>query len=275
MALLVVDEQQKFSVSQKQAVVEACTNLLEVTATAIPRTTALVTHGGMNISILRDCPVSKNIQTRIVSATDAERLFAHTVKVLATGAQVAVVYPLVDDPEQEKRSVIAAYEMWSRRFPGRVGMVYGAMKEAEKNEVIRKLKDKELSVLVSSTVIEIGVTIPELKSLVVVNADRYGVSTLHQLRGRVARRGGTGYFFIYLPDKVKPEILARLQLLEQFKDGFSLAEHDAELRGYGDLTKEGDRQHGSSRSSLFVGIELAPSDIHQFRTPANLKVSFT
>lgn len=263
LALLVVDEQQKFSVSQKQAVVEAGTNLLEVTATAIPRTTALVTHGGMDISILRDCPVSKNIQTRIVSATDAERLFAHTVKVLATGAQVAVVYPLVDDPEQEKRSVVAAYELWSRRFPGRVGMVYGAMKEAEKNEVIRKLKNKELAVLVSSTVIEIGVTIPALKSLVVVNADRYGVSTLHQLRGRVARRGGTGYFFIYLPDKVKPETMARLQLLEQFKDGFSLAEHDAELRGYGDLTKEGDRQHGASRCSLFVGIELQPSDIHR------------
>lgn len=109
LAMLIVDEQQKFSVSQKQAVVETGTNLLEVTATAIPRTTALVTHAGMDILILRDCPVSKNIQTRIVSATDAERLFSHTVKVLATGAQVAVVYPLVDDPEQEKRSVVAAH----------------------------------------------------------------------------------------------------------------------------------------------------------------------
>lgn len=264
LALLVVDEQQKFSVSQKQAVVQSGTNLLEVTATAIPRTTALVTHGGMDISILRECPVSKTIHTRIVSACDAERLFAHTVKVLETGAQVAVVYPLVDDPEQEKRSVVSAFEIWSRRFPGRVGMVYGAMREDEKNGIIRRLKAKELSILVSSTVIEIGVTIPDLKSVVVVNADRYGVSTLHQLRGRLARHGGTGYFFLYLPNKVKPETLDRLQLLEQFRDGFSLAEHDAELRGYGDLTDQGERQHGASCSSVFLGVELRPGDIHQY-----------
>jgi ATP-dependent DNA helicase RecG len=274
LALLVVDEQQKFSVSQKQTVVEAATNLLEVTATAIPRTTALVTHAGMDISILQQCPVTKNIQTRIVSAGDAERLFSHTLKVVAAGAQVAVVYPLVNDPEQEKRSVMRAYETWARRFPGKVGVIYGAMREEEKNEVIRKLKARELSVLVSSTAIEIGVTIPALKSLVVVNADRYGVSTLHQLRGRVARHGGTGYFFVYLPDKVKPETMARLQLLERFTDGFSLAENDAEMRGYGDLTKEGARQHGASRSSIFFGIELIPADIHQHsETVVNLPIS--
>lgn len=143
-------------------------------------------------------------------------------------------------------------------------MVYGAMKDVEKNEVIRKLKKKELSVLVSSTVIEIGVTIPALKSLVVVNADRYGLSTLHQLRGRVARHGGNGYFFVYLPDKVKPDTMARLQLLERFKDGFSLAENDAEMRGYGDLTREGELQHGASRCSIFLGIELVPAEIHRY-----------
>lgn len=264
LSLLVVDEQQKFSVAQKEAVTEAGTNLLEVTATAIPRTTALVTHGGMDVSILRECPVKKDIQTRILSARDAERLFAHTLRVLESGSQVAVVYPLVDDPAQEKRSVVGAFEVWDRKFPGRVGMVYGAMKEDEKNDVIRKLKAKELSILVSSTVIEIGVTIPDLKSLVVVNAERYGVSTLHQLRGRVARHGGTGYFFIYLPDKVKPDTLTRLQLLEKYHDGFSLAEHDAEIRGYGDLTAGGERQHGASRSSVFMCVELLPEDIHQF-----------
>lgn len=264
LAFLVIDEQQKFSVGQKSVIVHDGTNLLEVTATAIPRTTALVTHGGMDVSILRECPVAKNIQTRIVTAKDAERLFAHTVKVLKAGAQVAVIYPLVDDPEQEKRSVVGAYETWSRKFPDRVGMVYGAMKEEEKNEVIRKIKSGELSILVSSTVIEIGVTIPALKSLIVVNAERYGVSTLHQLRGRVARHGGSGYFFIYLPDKIKSDTLARLQLLEKFRDGFTLAEHDAEMRGYGDLTASGERQHGASRSSVFYCVELQPDDIHQY-----------
>lgn len=263
-ALLVVDEQQKFSVAQKEAVAEAGTNLLEVTATAIPRTTALVTHGGMDVSLLRERPVKKSIQTRILSVGDAERLFSHTLRVLESGSQVAVVYPLVDDAAQEKRSVIRAFEVWARKFPGRVGMVYGAMKEDEKNEVIRKLKAKELSILVSSTVIEIGVTIPDLKSLVVVNADRYGVSTLHQLRGRVARHGGSGYFFIYLPDKVRADTLARLQLLEKYHDGFALAKHDAEIRGYGDLTAGGERQHGASRSSVFKCVELLPEDIHQF-----------
>lgn len=263
-ALLVVDEQQKFSVQQKTEILDSGCNVAEVTATAIPRTTAIVTHGGMDISILRECPVAKSIQTRIVTSQDAERLYSHTLKVLESGAQVAVIYPIVDDPEQEKRSVASAFDQWSRRFPGKVGMVYGAMKEDQKTEVIRQMKSGELSILVGSTCVEIGVTIPALRSLIVVNAECYGVSTLHQLRGRVARHGGTGYFFLYLPDRVKPEALARLELLERFKDGFSLAEHDANNRGYGDLCVDGERQHGASRSSVFYGIELLPEEIRQF-----------
>ncbi len=113
-----------------------------------------------------------------------------------------------------------------------------------------------------SSVIEIGLTLGELRSLIVVNAERYGTSTLHQLRGRVARRGGTGYFFMFLPESVKPEAMQRLQLVVDHADGFTLSEKDAELRGYGDLFEDAERQSGNSRSTVFRCIDLTPTEIH-------------
>ncbi|MCL4682709.1 MAG: DEAD/DEAH box helicase [Rhodocyclaceae bacterium] len=262
--LLVIDESQKFSVEQKASLTAAGTNILESTATPIPRTTALVTHGTMDVSIIRECPVVKNIITRIVAAGDARRLYDHTRKVIGSGGQVAIVYPIVEDERQERKSVLAAYERWQAEFPGCVGLIHGGLKEDEKLAVIGRLKAGELKVCVSTTVIELGLTMPSLKSVVVVHAERYGVSQLHQLRGRAARLGGTGYFFLYLPEAVGAETMARLQLLEAFSDGFALAERDAQMRGYGDLDKDAERQHGNSRSLLFIGVDLRPEDIHQF-----------
>lgn len=261
---LIVDESQKFSVEQKNAMADAGTNLLESTATPIPRTTALVTHGSMDVSIIRECPVAKNIITRIVPADEARRLFDHTRKVIDASGQVAIIYPIVDDEEQQRKSVVAAFDLWSAKFPGRVALLHGALKEDEKIEAIRRLKAGELSVCVSTTVIELGLTMPSLRSVIVVNADRYGVSQLHQLRGRAARLGGTGYFFLYLPEAVGADTMARLKLLEEISDGFVLAERDAQMRGYGDLDEDADRQHGASRSLLFRGIELRPEDIYPF-----------
>lgn len=261
---LVVDEQQRFGVAQKSELVDDRTNLLEATATPIPRTTALITHGGLDVSIIRESPVVKNVVTRIVAAGDAKRLFGHTRKILAAGGQVAVVYPIVRDQKQERKSVEKAFERWSKEFPGRVGMVHGAMKEEEKTEAIVKLKSGEHAVGIVSSIIEIGLTLPLLKSMVVVNAERYGVSTLHQLRGRLARKGGNGYFFLYLPDEVSEDTLARMRLVEECDDGFELAERDANMRGYGDLVEDAERQHGKSTSTLFIGASLTPEDIHQF-----------
>jgi len=263
-AFLVVDEQQKFSVEQKAALAVPESNLLEATATPIPRTTALVTHGSMDVSVIRSCPVAKNITSHVVERKDAARLFTHTRKVLGASGQVAVVYPIVENAKQARKSVVAAFERWNAEFPDQVGLVYGGMRDAEKHETIRRLKAGELAVCVCTIVIELGLTMPSLKSVVVVHAERYGVSQLHQLRGRVARLGGNGYFFMFLPKTVGAKTMARLRLVEGTNDGFLLAEQDAKMRGYGDLTADAERQHGTSRSMLFFGMELCPDDIAQF-----------
>lgn len=262
-ALYCVDEQQKFSVGQKVELAGLTSNYLESTATPIPRTTALITHGAMDVTLIRQLPVRKTILTKIVQSADAKRLFAHTRKVIHSGGQVAIVYPIVDNPAKEKESVKTAYEMWDSHFPGKVAMVHGHMKEEEKIEAITGLKRGDQQIAIVSTVIEIGLTLGNLRSVVVVHAERHGTSTLHQLRGRVARRGGTGYFFLFLPEAVSEETMKRLRLLEEYSDGFELSERDAELRGYGDLFENAERQSGSSRSTVFRCVELTPSDIHR------------
>ena len=259
---MAVDEEQKMSVTQKVELTGLASNYLQATATPIPRTTALITHGAMNVSIIKEMPVAKTITSLIVTAGEARRLFDHTRKVINSGGQVAIVYPIVNDEEQEKKSVVAAFAEWDRRFPGLVGMVHGQMKEAEKLEAVDKLKAGVLKIAIVSSVIEIGLTLPSLRSLIVVHAERYGTSTLHQLRGRVARLGGNGYFFLFLPESVAPETMQRLQLLVDYSDGFTLSEKDADLRGYGDLFEDAERQSGNSRSTIFRCVDLTPSEIH-------------
>ena len=266
-AFFAVDEQQKFSVGQKAELAAINSNLIESTATPIPRTTALITHGASTISIIRQNPVEKTILTKIVGPTEAKRLFDHTRKVVENNHQVAIVYPIVNNPEKEKKSVTAAFELWNSRFPGQVAMIHGQMKEEEKLEAIAGLKRGDQKICVSSTVVEIGLTLPSLRSLIVVNAERYGTSTLHQLRGRVARLGGIGYFFLFLPDPVSEDSMKRMCLLEEFSDGFILSEKDAELRGYGDLFENAERQSGGSRSTVFHCVDLTPADIHRISSP--------
>lgn len=261
-ALMVVDEEQKLSVGQKLELTDCASNYLQATATPIPRTTALITHGAMEVSIIREAPVKKEIATHIVMAGEARRLFEHTRKVLDMGGQVAIVYPLVKDDEQEKKSVVAAYEEWNRKFPGLVAMVHGQMKEADKIAAVDGLKAGHQRICIGSTAIELGITLSSLRSLIVVHAERHGTSTLHQLRGRVARHGGKGWFFLYCPDAVAPETMQRLQLLVDHADGFTLAERDAELRGYGDLFEDAERQSGNSRSTVFRCVDLTPVEIH-------------
>lgn len=263
-SLVCVDEQQKFSVLQKEQLLAITSNYIEATATPIPRTTALISHAAMDVSIIKESPVQKKITTYLVFADQANRMYDHTKRVLETNGQVAVVYPVVEaDPEQEKKSVISAYDDWNSRFPNRVVMVHGQMKDAEKIRAVQSLKCGEKQIAVVSSVIECGLTLPSLRSMVVVNAERYGTSTLHQLRGRLARLGGSGYFFLYVPDQIKDDTRRRLELLLAHSDGFSLAEKDAELRGYGDLFEAAVRQSGTSRSTIIRCVDLTPTDIHQ------------
>jgi len=284
--LVIADEQHKFSTGQKNALLSSHTNILESTATAIPRTLALVGFGGMPVSVLRECPVKKEVTTKLVEHANGAKLFAFVEGIAAKGGQIAVIYPIVGDGSDQK-SVGAAGARWEKRFPGRVGVLHGQMKDDEKRSVIEVMQAGKLDILISSTVIETGITLPALKAVVVVNPERYGVSQLHQLRGRVARKGGKGYFFMLMPEPKPKEksgepglLLAldeeegldareRLNLLVECSDGFTLAERDMELRGFGNVESGGDTQTGTTYL-LFWGVRLIQSDIEEAAAVLNI-----
>ena len=258
----VVDEQQKTSVEQRQRLVQPYTNLLEATATCMPRTKALIEHGAIDVVVLNEFPVKKTIHTEIVEAGGKKLMFEKLKGIVESGDQVAIIYPLVEDKEDEasRKSVESAAQLWEKVFPGMVAMVHGKRTDEEKLDALGKMKSGELKVLVASTVIEIGVTIPALKAVMIVHAEKYGVSTLHQIRGRVARHGGEGWCYLYLPDPVSDDTRSRLELLVAHIDGFVLADKDMEMRGFGDLSESGETQHGVSRA-IFYGLDLMPEDV--------------
>lgn len=275
--LVITDEQQKFGVHQKTGVVDAHTNVLEATATAIPRTQALIQFGGMDLSVLRQVPVEKVIQTYITSAKsedDERRLVRHFSEVVARGFQVAAIYPQVGQQDGDKpgrddpgyKTVQAAADRWEAVFPGMVAILHGRMSTEEKTEALRKMLTKEKRILISSIVVEVGVTIPSLTAMLIVNPERYGLNQIHQLRGRLARKGGHGKLFLRVDESMeeltrdKPDVLDRLTAVKECNDGFELAERDMELRGFGDVQDQSKSQSGSARS-LFWGVKLRAADL--------------
>lgn len=254
---LVIDEQQKLSRDQRDRLASATTNILEATATCIPRTAALVSHGGMDYSVIDQSPVDRRVVSRVVKPDEKQRLLGHIQRVVAGGGQVAVIYPTVTIRKgQEKRSALGTLDMWEKLFPGRTAILHGKMSDEEKQSVIDGMMNRRYDILVSTIILEVGLTLPSLKALVAVEADRFGLSQLHQLRGRVARKGGTGYFFALMPTLRGEDTESHLKLLEENSDGYALAERDLELRGFGDLSTDGENQHGKGVSAIFVGLKL-------------------
>lgn len=250
--LVIVDEQQKFSKEQREALV--CGHFLEVSATMIPRTQALLNFGIVDISRLTQGHVKKDIKTKIWKERERADLFRACLKsVHEHNHQLALIYPSKDGEKEESttiKSATAAAESWERYFPGRVRLVHGGLSTEEKNQAITDMKENRADVLVSTTVIEVGVTIPRLRRLAIIDAERHGLTTLHQLRGRLARHGGEGAFDLYLSDPAVPQhITDRLSILEKTTDGNAIAEHDLMLRGYGELS--GSKQHGEIGGILF------------------------
>jgi ATP-dependent DNA helicase RecG len=268
---LVVDEQHKFSVEQRESLNDSHTNKLEATATPIPRTAALATHGAHDLFLLRDVPVKKNIVTEVCGAEDGKRAGQAIIEALRRGEQAAVIYPLVtasEDVEGEapkndaKKAVSSAADNWKKYVPlEEIAVLHGKMKDAEKEAVLSDFREGRKKLLLSSIVIEVGVTLPELKTMLVTDADRFGVVTLHQLRGRLARHGGEGHFVLFSENTEDPDCLERLNLVADNTDGFDLAEKDAEVRGYGDILGiDGDGQSGVTRA-LFQGVKIGPKEI--------------
>jgi ATP-dependent DNA helicase RecG len=280
---LIVDEQSKFAVSQRERLAAEHTNLLEATATCVPRSMGLIMNGGMDTTRLTQCPVKKEIRSRIVRANDRAKLLDAIRKIIAAKGQVAVVYPNVKagaesrEAEQKAKEQGKAYygakarnsadnsvAVWEKEYPGRVGLIHGKMKDDEKIAIIERMERLEIDLICSTMILEAGLTLPSLRALVVVNAGRFGISQLHQLRGRVAREGGVGYFFMYEPENVDEDTINRLQAIEKETNGFKLAELDMELRGFGDLSEDGELQSGLVRSSIFTNLRIRPSDVRGF-----------
>ena len=267
---LIVDEQQKFSVEQREALRDTHTNKIEATATPIPRTAALATHGAHDLFMLREMPVQKTVKTEVLGANQGKLAGQAVIDALRRGEQACVIYPLVtasldengDPTKDARKSVNGAADNWKKFVALEdIAVLHGKMKDDEKEAVLNDFRSGNKKLLLASIVIEVGVTLPELKTMLVTDADRFGVVTLHQLRGRLARHGGEGHFVLYSENLDNPECLERLNLVRDNTDGFELAEKDAEVRGYGDLLGiDGDNQSGATRA-LFQGVKIGPRDI--------------
>lgn len=277
--LIVVDEQQRFSRDQREALLKEDTNLLEVSATPIPRTGALIRYGVVKVWHLTRAFKDKNIVSRIWYPFEKAALFNKIRWSLdpQQGHQVLVIYPLREESESDKDnenpsvsqkdngpqqpklpSVMEAFEQWNKIFPGQVRALHGALKSDEKQAVMDDMLADRAQILLATTVVEVGVNLPKLRRVVVMHPDRFGLSQLHQIRGRAARQGGDGFFDMLLPhDKIKDETMARLKVLEESCDGYKIAEADMRLRGIGSLAKNSDKQTGADETFLFGrGVSL-------------------
>ncbi len=246
LGLAITDEQHRFGVRQRGllAAKGAKPHLLVMSATPIPRTLALLLFGDLDISVLDEMPPGRQpVKTYAVTGQKRADMFGFIQKQIDAGRQAYIVCPLIEEGESDLRAATAyAEEVAAPLLPhARVAVVHGRMKPAEKAEIMRAFKARELDVLVSTTVIEVGLDVPNATVMVVEDAERYGLSALHQLRGRVGRGGGESHC-ILVSDHAGEAARERLRFLCRHSDGFEVAKYDLETRGPGDFF--GSRQHG-------------------------------
>ncbi len=255
----VTDEQHRFGVRQRSALAGKADHphLLVMSATPIPRTLGLLMFGDLDISILDELPPGRTpVKTYAITGKKRADMYGFLRAQLAAGRQAYIVCPVIDESETDMQSVTTYYEETARPLLEgyRVGLMHGRLKAAEKNDVMQRFKDGQLDVLVSTTVIEVGVDVPNANMIVIENAERYGLSALHQLRGRVGRGKGEAYC-ILISDHTGEAVKKRLSFLCHTTDGFAIAKFDLETRGPGDFF--GSRQHGLP--SLHIADLMADS----------------
>lgn len=247
LGMVIADEQHRFGVAQRAALCAKGTqpHLLLLSATPIPRTLALIAYGDLDVSVIAELPPGRRpVETFLVSEALRERLNGFIRKQCAGGHQVYVVCPAVEDGEE---NAMKSAEGWAQTlrdetFPElRVGLVHGRMKSAEKDAALSAFRAGDYDILVATTVVEVGVDVPNATLMVIENAERFGLSQLHQLRGRVGRGSAQSYCVLVSGTK-NEETKKRLQALCKTTDGFKIAEQDLALRGPGDFF--GSRQHG-------------------------------
>jgi ATP-dependent DNA helicase RecG len=248
LGLVVVDEQHRFGVVQRAALRGKGSNpdVLVMTATPIPRTLAMTVYGDLDISVLDEMPPGKKpVKTKIFFEKERQRVYDIVRKEIVKGNQVFIVYPLVTESEalDLKDASRMAEHLQKDIFPElRIGLVHGRMKGPEKDEIMRAFNDRRLDILVSTTVIEVGIDIPRASLMVIEHAERFGLAQLHQLRGRVGRSDIPSYCVLMTDNKGSENARKRLRIMEQTTDGFRIAEADLEIRGPGEFM--GTRQSG-------------------------------
>jgi ATP-dependent DNA helicase RecG len=254
LGLGIVDEQHRFGVLQRAAMLRRLRgdadprspHILLMTATPIPRTLAMTIYGDLDVSILDELPPGrKPVRTMIFNEAERGRVYQLAKRELDQGRQGYVVYPLVEASEKEdlRDATSMAKELGRTVFAGyRVGLLHGRMKSDEKDAVMRRFRAGDLQLLFSTTVIEVGVDVPNASVMVVEHADRFGLSQLHQLRGRVGRGSDHALCLLIAPYHQGEDVFRRLKAMRDSNDGFKIAEVDLELRGPGEFL--GTRQHG-------------------------------
>jgi len=250
LGLIIVDEQHRFGVLQRATLIGKgiFPHVLVMTATPIPRTLAMTLYGDLDVSIIGDMPPGRRkVITKVVAEAERGKVYEFLSKKVREGRQAYVVYPLVEESEKLEQ-LMAATEMAQElsRNPilrgVRIGLMHGRIKSGEKEDAMKRFKTGELDVLVSTTVIEVGIDVSNASIMIVENPDRYGLSQLHQLRGRVGRGSHESYCILIKDREIGEDASRRLGILANCDDGFKIAEADLAIRGPGEFL--GTRQHG-------------------------------
>ncbi|WP_455042898.1 ATP-dependent DNA helicase RecG [Leptotrichia buccalis] len=256
LGLIVIDEQHRFGVTQRKLLRDKgnLSNLIVMSATPIPRSLALTIYGDLDVSIIDELPAGRSpIKTKwIQNEIDRQKMYNFMEKKMKDGRQVYIVSPLIEESESlNVKSAQETYEEYISIFPNRkIGLMHGRQTYKEKQKVMEQFKNHELDILVSTTVIEVGVNVPNASIMVIRDAQRFGLSSLHQLRGRVGR--GKYQSYCFLESETTNEIsVKRLEVMEETTDGFKIAEEDLKLRNSGEIL--GTRQSGVS-DMLFTDI---------------------
>ena len=256
LGLVVTDEQHRFGVEQRRKLAGKgqSPHSLVMSATPIPRTLALILYGDLDISVLDELPKGRQpVETLVVHSDKRARALHFIQEHLAQGQQAYIVCPLVEDSDSELLAAVQYRDRLEKQLPGcRVGLLHGRMKPAEKDAVMADFQSNRIQLLVSTTVVEVGVDVPNATIMMVENAERFGLAQLHQLRGRVGR-GSARSYCILVSDNESEENRRRLSVMKSTSDGFVIAREDLKLRGSGDFF--GSRQHGMPALAIANLIE--------------------
>lgn len=256
LGFVVIDEQHRFGVEQRSRLWHKNStppHILVMTATPIPRTLAMTVYGDLDVSVIDQLPPGrKPIQTLLQYDNKRGQLYAALRKQLQIGRQAYIVYPLIQESEKsDLRNLEEGYDHIREVFPEyRVCMVHGKMKAAEKEEQMQRFVSGEAQIMVATTVIEVGVNVPNASVMIIENAERFGLAQLHQLRGRVGRGAEQSYCILMTSYKINQDTRKRLELMTETNDGFRIAEADMQMRGPGDM-------EGTQQSGIAFNLQIA------------------